>query len=122
MGAFSCAAGAAMSATLRGVASAASFTILLYYGIANVAALRMPADRKLYADAVPLIGLIGCSLLAASLPWQVMATGFAVLLAGGLVFYAGGYLFVLLRGYGPSRETPFPPIFFALLVLLVRYG
>lgn len=75
----------AATGTLRGVASAASFTILLYYGIANVAALRMPAQRKRYADAVPLIGLIGCSLLAASLPWQVMATGIAVLLAGSVL-------------------------------------
>lgn len=68
--------------TLRGVASAASFTILIYYGIANAAALRMPRPAKLYPDAVPAIGLASCALLAASLaPW-VMATGAAVLAAG----------------------------------------
>jgi basic amino acid/polyamine antiporter, APA family len=36
----------AATGTLRGVASAASFTILVYYGIANVAALRMPQTAK----------------------------------------------------------------------------
>lgn len=71
--------------TLRGVASAASFTILIYYGIANAAALRMPRSAKLYPDAVPAIGLASCVLLAASLaPW-VMSAGAAVLAAGFVV-------------------------------------
>jgi APA family basic amino acid/polyamine antiporter len=39
--------------TLRSVASAASFTILVYYGVANAAALRMPSGAKLYPNFVP---------------------------------------------------------------------
>src|SRR5690606_29477988 len=39
--------------TLAGVAATASFTILLYYGIANLAALRMPREAKLFSDIVP---------------------------------------------------------------------
>ncbi|MDQ3556787.1 MAG: amino acid permease, partial [Gemmatimonadota bacterium] len=42
----------AATGTLRGVASAASFAILIYYGIANLAALRMHRDAKLFHDAV----------------------------------------------------------------------
>lgn len=72
----------AATGTLRGVASAASFTILVYYGIANVAALRMPREAKLYPDAVPLVGVVSCAVLAASLALPVVLTGAAVLAAG----------------------------------------
>ncbi|HSK20220.1 MAG TPA: amino acid permease [Longimicrobiales bacterium] len=74
----------AATGTLRGVASAASFTILVYYGIANVAALRMPQTAKLYSDAIPAIGVVSCALLALSLTPPVIAIG-AALLAGGLI-------------------------------------
>ncbi|MGE4054448.1 MAG: APC family permease [Vicinamibacterales bacterium] len=72
----------AATGTLRGVASAASFTILVYYGIANVAALRMPRAAKLYSDAVPMVGLVGCATLALSLTPSIIAMGAGVLLAG----------------------------------------
>lgn len=72
----------AATGTLRGVASAASFTILIYYGIANLSALRMPARAKLFPDAVPALGLVACILLALSLAPGVMAVGLAVLAAG----------------------------------------
>jgi basic amino acid/polyamine antiporter, APA family len=74
----------AATGTLRGVASAASFTILVYYGIANVAALRMPQTAKLYSDAIPVIGVVSCAMLALSLTTPVIASGTA-LLAGGLI-------------------------------------
>jgi APA family basic amino acid/polyamine antiporter len=77
-------AAAVVAATggLQMVASTASFAILIYYGIANAAALRMPAHAKLYSDAVPLVGLVGCSLLALSLTSRVITVGLALLLAG----------------------------------------
>jgi APA family basic amino acid/polyamine antiporter len=78
------AAAVAATGTLGGVASAASFAILIYYGIANVAALRMPAAAKLYPDAVPIAGAAVCALLAVSLSPRVIAIG-AALLAAGLI-------------------------------------
>lgn len=72
----------AATGTLRGVASAAAFTILVYYGIANLAALRMPPDRKLYPDAVPITGLVACMLLAMSLSLVTILTGLGVLVVG----------------------------------------
>lgn len=75
----------AATGTLRGVASAASFTILVYYGIANLSALRMPDRAKLFPDAIPAIGLAGCALLAASLAPGVIMIGLGVLAAGFLV-------------------------------------
>jgi len=78
-------AGAALAAafgTLAAIVPAASFAILLYYAIANLAALRMPAETRLYPPFVPLVGLGACLLLAASLaPWTI-ALGTGVLAAG----------------------------------------
>lgn len=76
------AAAAAAFGTLRAVAPAASFAILLYYAVANLSALRMPREAKLYPDAVPAVGLAACLLLAASLPPRTAAVGVAVLAAG----------------------------------------
>jgi APA family basic amino acid/polyamine antiporter len=68
--------------TLRAVASAAAFAILVYYAIANLAALRMPAAAKLYSDAIPWVGLVACAVLALSLSLTVIVTGAAALTAG----------------------------------------
>src|SRR5690606_36289657 len=72
----------AATGTLRGVASAASFTILIYYGIANFCALRMPREVKLYPDFVPRFGLVACGVLALSLTTETIVTGMLVLIVG----------------------------------------
>ena len=72
----------AATGTLRGVAAAASFAILIYYGIANLAALRMPSERRLYPQLVPAVGLTACVLLALSLSRPVIGTGLLVLVVG----------------------------------------
>jgi APA family basic amino acid/polyamine antiporter len=72
----------AATGSLGGVAAAASFTILVYYGIANMAALRMPREAKRYSDAVPIVGLTACALLAVSLSPSTIGTGVAILVAG----------------------------------------
>lgn len=68
--------------TLEGVAAAAAFTILVYYGIANWAALKMPREAKLFPDVVPIVGSVACALLALSLSPVTLLTGLVVLLAG----------------------------------------
>jgi len=75
----------AATGTLAGVARTASFAILLYYAIANAAALRLPAAAKLFPDSVPRTGLITCVLLALSLPPRTIAEGIVLLLAGFLL-------------------------------------
>jgi APA family basic amino acid/polyamine antiporter len=83
----------AATGTLRGVASAAAFTILVYYGIANLCALRMPRRAKLYPDWVAVVGLVSCVALALSLAPSVILTGLAVLVVG-----------LVLRGLGAARR------------------
>ena len=64
------------------IVRAATFTILLYYSITNVAALRQPASQQLFGKAVPVLGLLGCLAMAAALPLAVAASGLSLLAAG----------------------------------------
>jgi APA family basic amino acid/polyamine antiporter len=61
---------------LRGAIGFSSFGVLLYYAIANASAYTL--GRRL----IPVAGLAGCLLLAASLPWISVAAGAAFVLAG----------------------------------------
>jgi basic amino acid/polyamine antiporter, APA family len=62
----------------------AAFTILLYYSITNIAAMKQPEAEQLYGKVVPVLGLIGGIVMAVSLPVRVIVTGL-VLLAVGFV-------------------------------------
>lgn len=44
-------------------------TVLVYYAIAHLAALRQPATQRWLPRALPVIGFIGCLVLAVNLPW-----------------------------------------------------
>jgi APA family basic amino acid/polyamine antiporter len=72
-------AGLVATADLRGAIGFSSFGVLLYYAIANAAALTV-------SRVVPVLGLIGCLVLAASLPWPSVAAGAAVVLVGALIY------------------------------------
>ena len=74
----------ALFGTIEMIVAAASFTILLYYSIANLAALRMQAEDKLFPDWVPVLGLISCLLLAITLEINVIASGLGLLVLGFL--------------------------------------
>jgi len=94
-------AGAALAAafgTLRWIVPAASFAILLYYAVANLAALRMPREARLYPNAVAAVGLAGCLVLAASLAPVTIGVGLAVLAAGFIVRLA-------VRALAPARRV-----------------
>lgn len=71
-----------LTGSLKGVAEAAAFTILIYYGLANLAAYRMPERSKLFPNLVPLVGMTGCAVLALSLPIDTIITGLTVLTVG----------------------------------------
>lgn len=73
--------------TFEFIVRAATFTILLYYSITNIAALRQPATQQIYGKVVPVLGLIGCLAMSVSLPLNVMASGVGLLLIGFGVRY-----------------------------------
>jgi basic amino acid/polyamine antiporter, APA family len=64
--------------------SFSAFTVLVYYAITNLAALRLPEKHRLYPRWVAVAGLVGCLGLAFWVEPEVWLVGL-VLLGGGLV-------------------------------------
>lgn len=63
-----------------------AFTVLTYYAITNVAAWTLPRDRRRWPRAVAAAGLLGCSVVALSLPAATVIAGTLVLALGALVW------------------------------------
>lgn len=72
----------AIVGTLEAVIAAAAFTILIYYSLTNLAAIRLPAARRLYPPWIAWAGLATCLAMAASLPPRTILAGTALLAAG----------------------------------------
>ena len=66
--------------------SFSAFTVLIYYGITNLAALRLPPEDRLYPRAFAWLGLLGCLSLAWWIEWRYVLAGIA-LLAVGLLWH-----------------------------------
>ncbi|MCE3555312.1 APC family permease [Pseudonocardia sp. RS11V-5] len=67
---------------LRGAIGFSSFGVLLYYFVANLSAVGQPRPERRYPRAFPVVGMVGCAVLAATLPWQSVAVGVAVVVVG----------------------------------------
>lgn len=59
-----------------------AFTVLIYYAITNLAALRLPDSQRLYPRWVPVAGLSACLFLAFWVPLTVWLAGSGLILAG----------------------------------------
>jgi APA family basic amino acid/polyamine antiporter len=68
-----------LTTDLRGVIGFSSFGVLLYYAIANASAFTQPADQRRWPRAVNVIGLVGCVVLAVTLPWTSAVVAAALL-------------------------------------------
>lgn len=62
--------------------SFSAFTVLIYYALTNLCALRMPAERRLYPRALAWCGLGACAFLAFWVEWRVWLAGLGLLLLG----------------------------------------
>lgn len=67
------------------IVRAASFSILLYYSITNIAALKQPTAEQRFGRVVSVLGLFGCLIMALSLPYSVIASGLVILLLGNVL-------------------------------------
>jgi APA family basic amino acid/polyamine antiporter len=72
----------ALFGTLTIILGAATFTILLYYAIANICALRLPPGKRLFPSWIPALGLACCLGLATSMDLATIATGLGLLAVG----------------------------------------
>ncbi|MER7001637.1 APC family permease [Dactylosporangium sp. NPDC000555] len=73
---------------LRGAIGFSSFGVLVYYAIANAAALTLRRTEDAPPRVVPVTGLAGCLLLAATLPAASVLAGLAVFAIGALLWLA----------------------------------
>lgn len=62
--------------------SFSAFTVLVYYAITNLAALRLPAEARLYPRWIPAAGLAGCLGLAFWVEPRVWLVGLALIGVG----------------------------------------
>lgn len=74
--------GVAWFGKLEFAAASASFTILLYYAITNVAALRLSPEDRRFPRWVAWTGLLFCLAMGAALSHQVIVAGLTILAAG----------------------------------------
>jgi APA family basic amino acid/polyamine antiporter len=85
---------------LRGVIGFSSFGVLIYYAIANAAAYTQPAGQRRWPRWLNVLGVAGCLILVATLPWQSVVAG-AVMFAVGL---AGRW--AIRRRRAPAAAAP----------------
>ena len=83
-------AAAAATADLRAAVGFSSLGVLLYYAIANAAALRLGPQENRPARVIPVVGLLGCLVLAASLPLGSVLAGTAVIALGAAIYALRG--------------------------------
>ncbi|MEV7321869.1 amino acid permease [Streptomyces sp. NPDC093970] len=74
----------AASVDVRGAIGFSSFGVLVYYAVANASAWTL--DTAPPARVVPVVGLIGCAVLAFALPLVSVAAGAAVVTAGAVAY------------------------------------
>lgn len=67
---------------LRGAIGFSSFGVLVYYLIANAAALTQPREQRRYPRLLAIVGAVGCVVLVVTLPWQSAAVGLGVIAVG----------------------------------------
>jgi APA family basic amino acid/polyamine antiporter len=82
---------------LRAAIGFSSFGVLVYYAIANAAAYTLRKEEGAPLRLIPALGLVGCLLLAATLP--------ATAVLGGLTVFAIGALWWVIR----ARLRPATP-------------
>lgn len=59
-----------------------AFTVLLYYGLTNVAALRLTDEQRMFPKWLAGLGLMTCLLVACTVPPLVWGIGLGILAAG----------------------------------------
>ncbi|NLT71860.1 MAG: amino acid permease [Verrucomicrobiaceae bacterium] len=73
--------------------SFSAFTVLVYYALTNLAALRLPAESRLYPRWVPVCGLVSCLGLAFWVEPAIWLAGLALIGAGLLWHKTSGNRF-----------------------------
>ena len=65
--------------------SFSAFTVLLYYSMTNICALRLPPEKRLYPKALAWVGLVGCLGLSIWVDLQAISLALVILVVGYLL-------------------------------------
>lgn len=71
-----------LAVDVRGAIGFSSFGVLVYYFIAGLSALRQPAAERRFPRVLAVIGVLGCLVLAVTLPWHSVVGGAIVIILG----------------------------------------
>jgi APA family basic amino acid/polyamine antiporter len=88
----------ALTGNVKTTWSFSAFTVLIYYALTNLAALRLAPGERLYPRWIAWMGLGACLFLAFWVPWEIWAVGLALLVVGLLWHLVAQRLF--------ARRTP----------------
>lgn len=80
-------AGLVLIGNVKTTWSFSAFSVLIYYAITNLAALRLPAHERLYPKWLGWMGLASCVFLAFWVEKQIWLMGLALIVAG-LIWHA----------------------------------
>jgi APA family basic amino acid/polyamine antiporter len=75
-------AGLVLIGDIKTTWSFSAFTVLVYYAITNLAALKLPVEQRLYPRWIAVLGLLSCLFLAFWVEWQTWLTGLGMIVAG----------------------------------------
>lgn len=71
-----------LTVDVRNAIGFSSFGVLVYYAVANLAALHQPVDQRRWPRGLQVLGLVGCLALVVSLPLPAVLGGLAVFAIG----------------------------------------
>lgn len=75
-------AGLALIGNVKTTWSFSAFTVLIYYALTNLAALRLPPAARLYPRWIAWAGLAACLFLAFWVDWQIWLVGLSLIGVG----------------------------------------
>lgn len=73
-----------LSADVKMTWSFSAFTVLIYYALTNLCAIRLTENERFYPKWISVAGLFGCLFLAFWIEWRVLCAGTSVLVLGQL--------------------------------------
>ncbi len=98
----------AATTDLRDAIGFSSFAVLIYYAVANASAFTLGRDEGRPPRVVPVIGLLGCVVLAFAMPrWSVLS-GVAVLGVGVAAYAIRRLISRMMLRRGANRGNTIP--------------
>ena len=87
-------------ADVRGAIGFSSFAVLIYYAIANASAWTLTPHERRWPRWLAGFGLMGCAILAVTLPLEAVVGGGLLLIAGSVIWFATRRGRALRKGSG----------------------